>query len=183
MTDHDYQAIINFWFSEDVKANWFNATPEFDQSLKDQFQPAWESAKSGQLKHWQDSAEGALALVIILDQLPLNMFRAQPESFSTEAMSREVAAHSIEQGFDQQLPDQQKAFLYLTYMHSEDLADQDRSIELFEQAGLTDNVKWAKHHRDIVKRFGRFPHRNAILGRKSSQAEIDYLNSKEGFKG
>lgn len=183
MTNGDYQSLLDFWFSEETKAKWFNSTPEFDQALTDQYLSVWQAAKNGQLKHWQSSAAGSLALIIILDQLPLNMFRGQPQSFATEAMSRDVAAHAIQQGHDQQLTDLQKAFIYLPYMHSEDMADQERSVELFENAGLTDNLKWAKHHRDIVKRFGRFPHRNAVLSRESSQEEIDYLNSKESFKG
>jgi len=119
--------------------------------------------------------------VVLLDQMPLNMFRGQPESFSTEAQSREVAGRAIERGLDQSLPDNQKAFLYLPYMHSEALVDQDRSVELFERAGLRENLRWAKHHRGIVRRFGRFPHRNAILGRESTPDEIEWLASPDSF--
>ena len=109
------------------------------------------------------------------------MFRDQPESFSTEAQSRAVASRAIGNGFDAALPDDRKAFVYLPFMHSETLADQDRSVELFEAAGLDFNLKWARRHRDIVRRFGRFPHRNAILGRTSSPEELAWLASPEGF--
>jgi uncharacterized protein (DUF924 family) len=111
------------------------------------------------------------------------MFRGKTEGFAGEAPSRQVAARAIEQGFDQSLDDVQKGFLYMPYMHSEDMADQDRVIELFAEAGMDNNLKWAKHHRDIVVRFGRFPHRNVILGRQSTPEEIAYLQSDEAFTG
>ena len=139
--------------------------------------------RGGRIVALGDAPEGALALVICLDQLPLNMFRGQAESFAGEALSRAIAAAAIERGFDQKLDNIQKVFLYMPYMHSEDLADQDRAMALFEQAGLTDNLHWAKHHREIVSRFGRFPHRNAILGRQSTPEELAYLASDEAFKG
>ena len=135
------------------------------------------------MKHWEQTAEGALALVILLDQMPLNMYRGQPESFATEAQSREVAGRAITRHFDQYLPDKGKAFLYMPFMHSENLADQDRSVELFTNAGLQDNLRFARHHRDIVRRFGRFPHRNAILGRNSTPEETAWLASGEAFLG
>ncbi len=175
--------ILDFWFSEPASKRWFNSTPEFDQELCDRFMHTYEAARADQLDNWQESASGALALVIILDQFPLNMFRNQPQSFATEACSREVARTAIDKGFDQQFTDAQKAFLYMPLMHSEELADQERSVELYEKAGLTNNIRFAKHHRDIVKRFGRFPHRNAILGRESSKQELEYLNSKQAFHG
>lgn len=183
MDETDYQNLLEYWFAEPTRKMWFNATPEFDQQLRHDYLHIWQAAKAGQLNHWQTSAAGALALVIVLDQFPLNMFRGQAESFSTEAQSREVAAQAIAAGLDQQLNNEQKPFLYLPYMHSEDIQDQNRSVELFQQANLTDNVKWAKHHRDIVQRFGRFPHRNAILNRSATDEEVAYLNSEGGFKG
>lgn len=176
-------AMIDFWFSERVAGLWFNSTPEFDQELRDRFLLTYSAAKDGKLQAWQDSAQGALALVIILDQLPLNIFRNQPQSFATEAQAREVAIQAIDKGLDQQLSGPQKAFLYMPLMHSEKLADQERSVELYEAAGLTNNLRFAQHHRDIVKRFGRFPHRNAILGRESTKQELVYLNSKQAFHG
>lgn len=175
--------IIDFWFAKPVRRLWFDSTSEFDTQLRERFLPTFEAAAAGQLDAWRETPAGALALVIALDQFPLNMFRGEPRSFATEARARDIAAAAIEQGFDEPLDDEQKVFLYLPYMHSESLADQDRSVALFEAAGLDDGLKWARHHREIVRRFGRFPHRNAILGRKSSPEEIAYLNSEEAFKG
>ena len=177
------EQLLGFWFSGRVAKLWFRSTAEFDQELRDKFLPTYQLACDGQLDHWQQNRDGALALVIIFDQLPLNMFRGKPDSFATESRSRDVAAYAIEKEFDRHMTDKQKAFLYMPYMHSENIADQQRSVELFEKAGLQENLRFAYHHRDIVKRFGRFPHRNQILGRQSSQAELDYLASKEAFLG
>ena len=175
--------LIAFWFSARVRPLWFNSTPEFDAELREHYLTTYYAALSGELASWADTAEGALALVICLDQLPLNMFRGQVESFAGEAPSRLVAEAAIEQGLDQFLSGEQKAFLYMPYMHSENLADQGRVLELFAQAGLMDNLQWAKHHRDIVARFGRFPHRNAVLGRESTAEEMAWLASDEAFTG
>ena len=175
--------LVTFWFSEQVKPMWFNATSAFDTELREHYADTYFAALNGELTQWEDTPEGALALVICLDQFPLNMFRGQPESFAGEAPSRLVATRAIERGFDQQLKDIQKVFLYMPFMHSEELADQDRALELMAQAGLDDNLRWARHHREIVARFGRFPHRNAILGRESREDELAYLDSDEAFTG
>ncbi len=179
----DYQEIIDFWFSEQTKPLWFNSTSEFDAQLKENYLTVYTEAKDLKLKSWQSNPLGALALVIILDQLPLNMFRGQPQSFATEALSREVAEQAMSQGFDAELTTEQKAFLYMPYMHSENLADQEQSLILFNQEGLESNYRFAQHHYEIVKQFGRFPHRNKILGRESTEAEIEYLNSDKAFLG
>ena len=178
-----YQDLIQFWFSEEVSKHWFNSTKSFDRKLLEVYQSTWLDAKQGKLDHWQQSAAGSLALVIVLDQFPLNMFRGQAESFSTEAQSREVAHGAIDKGFDQELSSKQKSFLYMPFMHSEDLDDQALGVKLFNKPGLESNYRFAMHHCNIIERFGRFPHRNKILGRKSSDAEIEYLNSREGFQG
>ena len=178
-----YQALVDFWFSETASQYWFKSTEAFDRQLRDDYAGLWQQAKDGQLDSWEAQPMGCLALVILLDQLPLNMFRGTAKSFSTEAQSRQVAALAIDRGFDVDMDSKQKGFLYMPFMHSEDLQDQERSVDLFEQPGLEDNYRFAKHHYGIVERFGRFPHRNEILGRESSGAEIEYLNSKQGFKG
>lgn len=175
--------ILDFWYAAEMRTKWFASTPPLDASIKAQYEPTWEAAMRGELNDWRNSAEGCLALVIILDQLPLNMFRGTAKSFSSEAKSREIAQHAIDQGYDQQIDLTRLAFLYMPFMHSESLADQDFSVALFEAAGLENNVRFAKHHREIVRRFGRFPHRNAILERASTPQELDYLNSQEAFKG
>lgn len=176
-------SIINFWYSDRIKSQWFNSTKELDQEIKDNYEHVWKNAIRGEYKHWKKNAEGCLALAIIFDQFPLNMFRGDVESFSTEGMAVKVAKNSVKNGFDDKLNKNQVAFLYMPLMHSENIEDQNLSVSLFEKAGLADNLKFAKHHRDIVKQFGRFPHRNKILQRQSSQDEIDYLNSEQAFTG
>lgn len=178
-----FQEIVDFWFSDEISKLWFRSTPEFDQLLTHRFEETWQQASRGELDHWMDSANGCLALVIVLDQFPLNIYRAGAKSFSTEVKSRAVAAVAIERGFDQVVTATQRSFLYMPYMHSESLADQDLALELFDQPGLEDNLRFCHHHRAIVEKYGRFPHRNEALGRVSSEAEIEYLNSKEAFTG
>jgi uncharacterized protein (DUF924 family) len=167
--------ILDLWFSERVRPLWFNSTVEFDAELRERFQESWGLARAGSYDFWEMEADGALALVIVLDQFPLNMFREDARQYSTEAKARAVAERAIERGFDQAMPDERKAFLYLPFMHSESLADQDRSVALYEAAGLDNNLRFARHHRDIIQRFGRFPHRNAALGRESTSEELAYL--------
>jgi uncharacterized protein (DUF924 family) len=184
MTNKETPAsIVAFWFDETVKPLWYNSTPEFDQQMRDRFMSLYNNAAEGKLSEWESSAVGALALVIILDQFPLNMFRGEKTSFATEAMSREVAQRAMDKRLDEPLTDEQKMFMFLPFMHSESLKDQDHSISLFRNAGLDDKLQYAEHHRNIVKRFGRFPHRNEILQRKSTTEEINWLASDDGFKG
>ena len=177
------QNITDFWFAEDTRKLWFNATSEFDQLLRERYLETWEQARRGQLDHWLQSADGCLALVIVLDQLPLNMFRNSAQSYATEAQSREVAHRAIERKFDQALDADRKAFLYMPFMHSENLEDQELALKLFDQTGLESNLRFAHHHHAIVAKYGRFPHRNEALGRVSTDAELEYLNSKEAFTG
>jgi uncharacterized protein (DUF924 family) len=179
----DPRKVLDFWFSADTRPLWFRSTPEFDARLCEDFLDVWQAAARGELEHWGRTPEGALALVIVLDQFPLNMFRGEAESFSTEALSRRVAREAIDRGWDRDLDDAGKAFLYLPFMHSEALEDQDRSVQLFRDAGLVDNLRWAEHHREIIRRFGRFPHRNVALGRASTHEEKEWLQSSGAFQG
>jgi uncharacterized protein (DUF924 family) len=173
--------LLDFWFAPGMEKRWFNSTPALDDQIAARFQTLWASGRDGRLAHWEQDADGALALVILLDQLPLNMFRGQPQSFSTETDARAVAQRAIDRSLDAQLAAPRLPFLYLPFMHSEALADQERSVQLFEAAGLSENLRFARHHRDIVARFGRFPHRNAILGRTSTPEELAWLASPQGF--
>ncbi len=175
--------VLAFWFAPDVRPLWFAATPTFDDALRARFLTTCQAAAAGRLADWDTTAEGALALVLVLDQFPLNLFRGQPESFATEAAARQVADRAIARGFDQAVPPIQRQFLYLPFMHSEALADQERSVRLYQQPGLEDSLRFARHHRDLIQRFGRFPHRNAILGRISTAEERAYLASPEAFHG
>ncbi len=178
-----YQALIDFWFSDEVNQYWFRSTKAFDQQLLESYGENWQRAQQGEFDDWQQTAAGSLALIILFDQLPLNMFRGTAKSFSTEAQSLDVARNAIDKGFDSQLPASQKSFMYMPFMHSENLEDQAFAVQLFSQPGLENNYRFAKHHYGIVEQFGRFPHRNKILGRANSKAEIKYLNSKQGFQG
>lgn len=175
--------IVDFWFAPQARDFWFRSTDEMDNTIRARFESVWQDARDKRLLAWKESAQGCLALAIILDQFPLNMFRNRPESFSTEAAAREVSRYAIERGFEQGMSNEEKTFLFLPFMHSENLKDQDESVALFEQAGMTDNLRWAYHHREIVRKFGRFPHRNQILGRENSTEEEVYLASKEAFLG
>ena len=177
----DAQKILDFWFGEDAQQKWFKSTAEFDVYIHSEFSELWRQGLLGQLNDWQQTAKGALALTILFDQLPLNMYRDTEKAFATEQLSRDVANRAIEKGFDKQLSQKEVGFLYLPFMHSESLADQDKSVALFEQAKL--DTQWPKHHRKIVQTFGRFPHRNELLKRTSTPEEIEWLNAKGSFKG
>jgi uncharacterized protein (DUF924 family) len=175
--------VLSFWYSERIRPQWFRSTPELDQEIREHFLATYRAAAGGTLDHWKQTPSGALALVIALDQFPPHIFRGRLEALATAAQARGVAVEAIANGFDRELTGEQKAFLYMPLMHSEDLADQDRAVDLFEGAGLDDHLKWARHHRELIRRFGRFPHRNAIVGRESTPEEIAYLRSEEAFRG
>ena len=175
--------VLNFWYAEDTAKKWFKSTPEFDQKIKQKFEHTWELAANNQLSDWHSSADGCLALCIVLDQFPLNMFRGESISFATEAKSIEVAKEAIVKGFDDQLDINKVSFLYMPLMHSEVLADQELCVECFTKRNIQENLRFAKHHHDLIVEFGRFPHRNEMLGRTSTTEEIIYLKSKRSFTG
>lgn len=182
-TDPDSRTLLDFWYAAEMRPRWFDSTPALDGLIRDRFEPLWQRAAAGGLDHWQATPDGALALVIVLDQLPLNMYRGRPEAFATEQRAVAVAKRAVADGFDRQIAKDRLMFLYMPLMHSEQLADQDLSVQLFAAAGLSDNLRFAEHHRGLVRRFGRFPHRNVILGRQSTAEELEYLASPEAFKG
>ena len=175
--------IIDFWYSANIQNHWFSSTPEIDKLIRDKFESVWLSAMQGKMHDWYNTADGCLALTIILDQFPLNMFRGQARSFSTESRAIDVALHAIHQGYDHELSKTELIFLYMPLMHSENIQHQDMSVNLFDKAGLMENASFARHHRDIIRQFGRFPHRNKILGRQSTPEEIVWLESDQAFLG
>lgn len=184
MSDHiSAEAVIAFWYSPEMRKCWFSSTPALDAEIRDRFGALWRRAAAGELDDWKNQPDRCLALIIVLDQFPLNMFRGQALGFKTERQAIEAAKYAVRQGYDRVIPAERLAFLYMPLMHSEQLEDQEASVRLFEAAGLNDNVSFARHHRDIIEQFGRFPHRNAILGRESRQEERDYLASKDAFLG
>ncbi len=180
----DADAILMFWLGPhpryaERRKLWFGKDPALDAELGRRFEAHWRRAAAGELDHWKANADGALALTILLDQFPRNMFRDTPDAFATDGRAREVAARAIARGFDQAVPPVKRFFFYLPFEHSEDLADQERSVALTAQfrddAELADVYDYAVRHRDVIARFGRFPHRNAILGRPSTDAEVEFL--------
>lgn len=175
--------LLAFWFADGMDRQWFRGTQALDERIRTRFEATWRSAAAGELDDWDITADGALALAVLLDQLPLNMFRGQRASFATLDRAICVARGAVGRGLDRQLSRDRVAFLYMPLMHSECLADQDLSVALFSAAGLADNLRFARHHRELVRRFGRFPHRNAVLGRDSGDEERRYLASPQAFTG
>jgi len=177
------KVIIDYWFSPRIAEHWFASTEQLDQEIRRSFEAIWKQASAGGLDHWMAEPEGCLALAIILDQFPLNMYRGRPKAFVTEGQAIAVARHAIDNDFQQKLPPEWLPFLYMPFMHSEDPEDQALSVELFTRLGRASNARFALHHQDIVRRFGRFPHRNRILKRVSTPEELRYLQSDEAFTG
>jgi len=175
--------LLDEWFSQEMQRHWFNSTVEIDQALKQKYEPLLLKAKQGKLRHWLESAETALALVILLDQIPLNIYRGKRAAFENEALAIEAAKQAITRGYEKRLNKQQLSFIYMPLMHSESLEDQYESVKRFESLGSEASLRFARHHCDLIKRFGRFPHRNRILGRESTELELEYLASKEAFTG
>lgn len=172
--------VVSFW-REAGPQRWFRKDEGFDALFRERFLATHEAAARGELDDWAEQALGALALVILLDQFPRNAFRASPRMYATDAQAREIARAAIESGFDLQVDPDLRPFFYLPLMHSEQLADHDRSVELARALG-GEHERYAQHHRAIIERFGRFPHRNAILGRTSTPEEEQFLE-EGGFGG
>ena len=173
--------VMSFW-KEAGPERWFNKNAAFDDEIREQFFDTYEAAAAGELSDWEQSAQGALALLILLDQFPRNMFRGDARAFATDPLARAITAGAIIRGFDSQVPKQLRSFFYLPFEHSEDLADQERCIALNKATGDADGLKWAEIHADIIRRFGRFPHRNAALGRTTTPEEQAFLDGG-GFAG
>lgn len=168
--------IVRFWFVESGPKKWFRGGPKFDAEIRARFSGHHAAAAAGLLEAWRVTPAGALALLLILDQFSRNMFRRDARAFATDAYSRMIAGGAIARRFDKVAPAERRAFFYLPFMHSEILADQQRSVALFTALmPASSNLRFAIEHAEIVERFGRFPHRNAVLGRSSTPAEIDFL--------
>jgi uncharacterized protein (DUF924 family) len=174
-----FQTVLDFWFHEDAEPYWFEPDPAFDQKVRKGFAELFAHAATGELEAWEGSAEGCLALCILLDQMPRNMFRGDRRAFATDDRALAIAEHALSQGYDRDLPVEHKQFLYMPFMHSENLANQLRALALFESQGMTRNRRYAEQHVALIRRFGRFPHRNAILGRPDTEAELQYLGEVE----
>ena len=181
-TAHDPQSCLAFWFSESAQKHWFKPSKASDQEIALRLGALYRQACDGKLDSWAETPEGALALVILLDQCSRNLNRNDAAAYANDEHARRIARNAIAHGLDQQLKNWRRAFLYMPFMHSESLEDQEYGVRLFTEAGL-DNAPYALHHRDIIRRFGRFPHRNKVLGRTNTPEEIAYLKSEEAFQG
>ena len=176
----DPSTVLAFWRTAGPE-RWFRKDEAFDNDFRRRFLLAHEAAASGELAAWSASAEGALALLILLDQFPRNAFRGSPRMFATDAQAREVARNAVDAGFDRQVAPELRNFFYLPFMHSERAADQDLCVRLARELG-GESERFALHHRSIIERFGRFPHRNPVLGRASTPQEQAFL-AEGGFSG
>lgn len=173
--------ILAFW-REAGRERWYSRDDAFDAEVRRRFLPLWQKAAAGELSSWETTDDGAVALVIVLDQFPRNMFRGTPQAFASDTLAREVARRAIGRGVDRRIDPILLEFLYMPFMHSEHLPDQLHCIALFEKTDNTENQKYARVHADIIQRFGRFPHRNRILGRPTTEEEQAFLD-KGGFSG
>ena len=167
--------ILAFWRDAGPE-RWYTPDDAFDAEVCRRFLGLWQSAAAGELSSWETSDDGALALVIVLDQFPRNMFRGDIRTYASDAQARAVAHRAIDRGVDARIDPDLREFLYLPLMHSEHLLDQLHCIELQRAAGHTESLKWAEHHADIIRRFGRFPHRNRLLGRGTTPEEQAFLD-------
>ena len=173
--------IVAFW-REAGHAKWFGKDDAFDETLREQFGALHFAASRGELSDWAETADGALALLILLDQVPRNIFRGSAHSYATDPLAKSIAETAIAKGHDQALEQSLRCFFYLPFEHSEALEDQDRSVALCAANTDADTLKWAEDHRDIIRKFGRFPHRNEALGRATTEAEAEFLK-EGGFAG
>ncbi|MBK24796.1 MAG: hypothetical protein CME70_12430 [Halobacteriovorax sp.] len=167
--------VLKFWFEELEEKQWWVKDIGLDKLIEDRFGELHKKANAGELKPWRETAEGRLAEVIVLDQFSRNIFRDQPGAFASDELALSLSKDAVETGADQLLEPKKRLFLYMPYMHSESLEVHNEALKLFEDLGFESNIKYEKAHRDIIERFGRYPHRNKILGRQSSNEEIEFL--------
>lgn len=170
--------VLEFWFGELRPAQWWQKDPALDGLIRSRFGDLHERAVRGELMNWRANALGRLAEIIVLDQFSRNIWRDTPRAFASDGMALVLAQEAVAEGADQQLPVKWRAFLYMPFMHSESLRMHEQAMKLFSAPGLEDNLRFEQRHRDIIERFGRYPHRNAILGRPSTAEEAAFLRTK-----
>ncbi|MEL7464553.1 MAG: DUF924 family protein [Pseudomonadota bacterium] len=174
------EAVLDFWLNDVGPDRWYAVEDDVDNRITERFMATWRAAKNGDLDHWMLRPRHALALVILLDQFPRNMFRGSSVAFSSDGRALCIAKKALSDGHDLKAAEPERQFFYLPLMHSESLVDQDRCVRLFltrmPQTGAR-NLPFAREHRDVIRQFGRFPYRNEALGRRSTPAEQDFLKS------
>jgi uncharacterized protein (DUF924 family) len=173
--------VVAFW-REAGPARWFERNEAFDRTCRMRFHDAHFAAARREYEHWMHTAEGALALLILLDQIPRNLFRGSAHAFATDPLAHHYATRALGLGFDQQLEEALRPFFYLPFQHAENPVDQQHALNLFGALSAPGADRWARHHQQIIERFGRFPHRNAALGRATTPSEQAFLDNG-GFKG
>jgi uncharacterized protein (DUF924 family) len=167
--------IVSFWFEELTPKDWYRKDKTLDAEIARRFASIYDELKSDVPESWLATPKGYLAAILVLDQFPRNMFRDNPRAFATDAAALALSKRAIAEGVDMKLAPEQRAFIYMPFQHAEDAADQARSVELFTALGNQLNLDFAVRHKEIIDRFGRFPHRNAVLGRSSTEEEADFL--------
>ncbi len=177
MTPED---VLDFWFSTESQARWFDSTPAFDAAIRARFGGLYEQASAGGL-NWPKTPKSALALIIVVDQFPRNMFRNTAQAFATDHLAFDVSRRAIDRGFDEGLSAPERQFLYMPFMHAEDLLVQDRGLVLYETLGDANALDFMRKHHAIIAKFGRFPYRNAMLGRDSTPEELASEEIKNPF--
>ena len=169
-------ACLEFWFAPGMKARWFKKAQAFDREVRETLGQLHDKAAAGAFDHWRETPEGCVALVILLDQVPRHLYRNDARAFATDAAARTVTYHALDRAWDRRLSQDHCGFLYMPLQHSEDLEDQELSVRLTASLDQDSSWhEWAIPHRDIIARFGRFPHRNAALGRTSTAEESEFL--------
>ncbi|MVA98444.1 DUF924 family protein [Nitratireductor sp. CAU 1489] len=177
----DADAVLRFWFEELDPKEWYSGDPQVDERIKTRFAETCEAALASPPENFLGDARTALAATIVLDQFTRNIHRRTPNAFAGDPVALLIAHGAIERGYDNAMTPAEKQFLYMPLMHSEVLADQELSVKMFRDLGNENSLKFAIEHRDIVARFGRFPHRNRALGRTSTNDEIDFLKGHDGY--
>lgn len=171
----DFTSVLHFWFREVTPAQWWKADPDFDRTIGERFASVHRAAIRGELSAWRTGPAGRLAEVIVLDQFSRNLFRGTARAFAADPVALVLAQEAIAGGHDQALQAQERSFLYMPFMHSESAIIHQAAVRLFEALGLQSTLDFELRHKAIIDRFGRYPHRNALLGRESTAEEVQFL--------
>jgi uncharacterized protein (DUF924 family) len=179
MTASNYEAVLTFWFSELSEEQWFHGGPAVDSLLKERFTTVHTAVAANEHWQWRETVRGALAEVLVLDQFSRNLFRGTPRAFAADAQALALAQVAVARGFDQVVSERERPFFYMPYMHSESAVIHEEAVRLFESLGSEEHLKFEHIHKDIIDRFGRYPHRNEVLNRVPTPEEEEYLNTND----
>ncbi|MFP6890030.1 MAG: DUF924 family protein [Nitrospinota bacterium] len=179
--DEAIGSVLNFWFVENGPKQWFTHVPDFDATIRDRFAGLVDQAAKGELSHWRETARGTLAEIIILDQFPRNLNRGDAGAYGCDTLAVEAARQALKNKVDQAVDEAERVFLYLPFEHSEAAGDQETSVRLCATLSDKSYLDWAEKHKKVIDRFGRYPHRNAVLGRTSTAEELAFLEEEGSF--